>query len=102
MRPIILTIPAAAALLAGAAAFAQQAEFDAPERITAAGDNFSKILYPSPVLFDLDGDQKRDLVIGDLFGHIKAAAPDDSGNDLTWSALTPIQADGKPLKLNNW
>ena len=94
-----LTLAAAALLSTGALA---QAEFDAPERITAAGDNFSKILYPSPVLFDVDGDGARDLVIGDLRGFLYMCPPDAANDDLTWRAMANLESEGKPLKLHNW
>jgi len=94
---------AAAALgVACAPAVAQTAEFDAPVRITAGGDNFSKILYPSPVLFDVDGNGARDLVFGDLPGNLRSCAPDDDADELTWAAMTNLQSEGKPLKLHNW
>ena len=77
-----------------------QAKFAAPVRIKA-GDAFAgdKRLYPSPVLFDLNGDKKLDLVVADLFGHVTVAYADEQG----FAAKSKVlQADGKPLKFSNW
>ena len=95
----------ALAMLLGAPAAAGEtdrgeARFAAPQRIQA-GDAFAGAgrLYPSPVMHDIDGDGKLDLVIGDLAGRVTVArrtadgfAPEAALND----------RDGKPLRFHNW
>ena len=76
--------------------------FAAPEVVTVGGKSLKDKIYPTPVLQDLDGDGIRELVIGDLWGNLFFAKPMADANDVTWSALRKFQADGKPLKLNNW
>lgn len=74
--------------------------FEPPVRI-AAGDKFmgENMLYPSPVFFDLDGDQKPEIVLGDLFGKLTACQSDGK----SWKPSQPIRgADGKSLEFNNW
>ncbi len=83
------------------AALAQvQADFDPPVALTSDGAPFTGILFPSPTLHDLDGDGKRELVIGDLPGRIVFARPGDG--IAKWQKREPLQSNKKPLKLNNW
>jgi hypothetical protein len=79
----------------------QDALFEAPVELRPGGERVTR-LFPSPALFDFDGDGARDLVVGDLMGRLTAAAPAATGNDTAWTTSTPIQSEGKPLKLNNW
>jgi hypothetical protein len=78
--------------------------FDAPVLLMAGDQPMGKgILYPSPVLYDLDGDKSPELIIGDLPGNLRIAQK-LPGDDLTaWSELTKLQsADGKDIKFSNW
>jgi hypothetical protein len=100
MRSFVPTVLIPATLLS-TSAFAQ-ARFGPPEQVTAGGAAISEYLYPTPVLFDVDGDAARELVIGDLFGHLRVCERGANGNDVEWGAAEHMQADGKPLKLNNW
>ena len=104
---LALAAAGCAALLSSHAA-AQKAEdevrFAAPKRIHA-GDAFlgEGRLYPSPALHDVDGDQRPDLVIGDLFGRVTVAhrAAGDAGP--SFGAEKKLKAaNGKPLKFHNW
>jgi hypothetical protein len=79
-----------------------QVKFGPPEEVTAGGAAISEYLYPTPALFDVDGDDARELVIGDLFGHLRVCEPAANGRDVAWGAAEHLQSDGKPLKLNNW
>ena len=76
-------------------------EFEAPEVVTTAGDTFKDIIFPTPVLQDVDGDEQRELVIGDLRGHLMAYERGEDA-DVAWAKAENFQSDGKPLKLNNW
>jgi hypothetical protein len=51
------------------------------------------------VLHDVDGDGRRDIVVGDLMGSVTVALRTDDG----FAAEKPLQdRDGKPLKFHNW
>lgn len=81
--------------------------FAAPVVIDAGGapiNGNDKILYPSPVLLDIDADGTRELVIGDLWGnlfvHERVATEDGS---IVWSAAENLKhADGSNVQLPNW
>ena len=74
--------------------------FDAPEVLLTDDRPFSGQMYPSPVLQDLDGDGKAELVVGDLPGRMRFATRKDKG--LHWSKLNPMKSGDEPLRLNNW
>ena len=70
-------------------------QFAAPKRIQAGEGR----LYPSPVFHDVDGDQRPDLVVADLFGRVTFAKRTEAG----FAAEQPLKGkDGKPLKFSNW
>ncbi len=76
------------------------AQFEPPVRLMA-GDKYvgTTRMYPSPCMFDLDGDKKADLVIGDLFGHLSVYSPYGDA----WKAKPAIKgANGKKLDFSNW
>ena len=74
--------------------------FDAPEALLTADSPFTGQMYPSPVLRDIDGDGKAELVVGDLPGRMRFASRVDKG--LSWSKLEPMKSGDEPLRLNNW
>ena len=74
--------------------------FDAPEALLTADSPFTGQMYPSPVLRDIDGDGKAELVVGDLPGRMRFATR--KGNGLQWSKLYPMKSGDEPLRLNNW
>ena len=80
-----------------------QAEFAAPRKLKAGEDYAGHMrYYPSPVLHDIDGDKRADLVIGDLMGKVTwaKASADKPG---TFEAEQPLKMrDGEPLKFSNW
>lgn len=78
--------------------------FAAPKRIKAGdallGENR---LYPSPVLYDIDGDKRPEILVGDLFGGVtfaKRAAGDPPRAFGKEEKL--LDKDGKPLRFHNW
>ena len=88
--------------LLSAAAFAgddASSQFDAPVELAAGGNKFEKVIYPTPVLYDIDQDEQRELVIGDLIGNVWSCEPAADG---AWAKAEHVKAEGKPLKLNNW
>jgi hypothetical protein len=77
--------------------------FEAPVELTAGGKPLRGILYPSPTLHDSDGDQRPELWVGDLRGHIQIAKPSGQPSSTSWGELEFLQAKNKKrLKLNNW
>jgi hypothetical protein len=59
-------------------------------------------LYPSPVLHDLNGDGRLDVVLGDLWGKL-TLAPRLDGDGPAWGADSPIRSrDGEELDFSNW
>jgi hypothetical protein len=78
--------------------------FATPKRIKA-GEKFAGAgrIYPSPVVYDVDGDGKPDLVIGDLPGRVTVARGVGEAGDPAFGPETPLEsADGKALKFHNW
>ena len=92
------SLPFAAGLALCATTNAQQ--FDAPVELTADGKPFHGILYPSPRLHDADGDGKAELLVGDLWGHIRVARAGDTAT--SFGAIDKLRARDELLKLNNW
>lgn len=80
---------------------AQDTRFGPAEELSSGDTTFTGILYPSPTLYDLDGDGKRELVVGDLRGQVRASKKLDGGA-LAWSKLENVRQGEKPLKLFNW
>ena len=77
--------------------------FAAPARVTTVGEKkFESLLYPTPVLQDLNQDGRPEMVVGDLVGNLFRCERQKQETDLHWSELAPLQADGQPLKLDNW
>lgn len=75
--------------------------FANPVRVKA-GEAFAgaKRWYPSPVLHDVNGDQRADLVVADLAGRVTFALRQEDGS---FGAEQPmLRDDGKPLKFHNW
>ena len=90
-------------LLAAASAVAQAPTFAPPVRLKA-GDAFlgDKRLFPSPVYHDLNGDQRADLVVGDLPGALTVAHR-AAGTPAAFAAEEKVlDADGKAVHFGNW
>lgn len=76
--------------------------FASPVRLMA-GEKYmgAKRLYPSPVFHDVNGDGKLDVVVGDLWGGLTVALR--TGDGMEFAAEKELEnADGQPLKFNNW
>ena len=95
---------AGCAMLSGSPAAADETgegiRFAAPKRIQAGGALLGAgRLYPSPVLHDVNGDGRLDIVVGDLMGRVTVALRTE---DLV-AAETPLNdRTGQPLKFHNW
>src|SRR5262245_55599326 len=102
-----ILIALAAGVVAAMTAFAQppQVQFHAPVRLTTEGvpiNQKEKLLYPSPVLLDIDGDGQTKLVVGDLWGKLRVYSPVGKRGDLAWGTAKILQAQGKDLSVPNW
>jgi hypothetical protein len=60
-------------------------------------------LYPSPVLQDVNGDSRLDIVVGDLMGILTVALRLPGDGPARFGPETRLKgADGKDLKFHNW
>jgi hypothetical protein len=87
----------------GSADETDRVRFAAPQRIKA-GDKFlgEGRLYPSPVLHDMDGDKRADLVVADLFGNVTVATRAANPPASFAAEIKLNDRDGKPLRFHNW
>ena len=93
-----------AAAMAGSALLSadetDRVRFAVPERIRAGNAYLGEGRYfPSPVLYDLDGDKRPEILVGDLMGKVTVAKRRDAKVDAEQPLL---KRDGKPLKFYNW
>lgn len=80
------------------------ASFAAPV-LLHAGDKPMGVrrLYPSPVLHDMNGDGRADVVLGDLWGRITIAPRLEGDGPTRFGPDEPLLArDGEPLDFQNW
>jgi hypothetical protein len=101
----LLTLATAVTIILTASAEEPQALFDPPVRLTSEGmpiNQTEKLLYPSPVLLDLNGNKQKVLVVGDLWGKLRVYQPTGKRGDLNWGKPTILQAKGKDLVVPNW
>ena len=77
-------------------------KFEAPVELLADGKSIEGVGYPSPNLYDLDGDGQRELVVGDIMGNVFYSRKTSEGSLNQWSKSEKVEAEGKPLKLKNW
>ncbi len=79
-------------------------QFAPPQRLTV-GDAFlgQDRIYPSPVLHDVDGDGRAELVLGDLRGVLTVTTRKAAGASTAWDATAPLPGPGGAgLKFDNW
>ncbi len=106
-RSQLLTLAAtgcAALLSAPGAAQETTARFAAPKRIQA-GETFlgAGRLYPSPVLHDVDGDERPDIVIGDLIGRVTVAHAGSNKSVVSFGSEKQLKdRSGEQLTFHNW
>jgi hypothetical protein len=94
-----------AVLVAVAARAEPPVLFEPPVRLLSEGmplNQQEKLLYPSPVLCDIDGDGQTELVVGDLWGKLRVYPPAGKRGELTWGKGTVLKAQGKDLVVPNW
>ena len=97
------TLSLFAAATAATGMLGDTVEFDKPVEITAGGKTFAQTLYPSPALYDLNGDGENELIIGDLRGFLQKASRESGDIASGWGKVSNMKtADGKDLKFHNW
>ena len=67
----------------------------------AAAAKIESILYPTPVLHDVDGDGALEMVIGDLPGNLWVCEKAEGG-PMEWSEPKALEGPDGPLKFDNW
>lgn len=78
--------------------------FASPVRLMA-GDSFvgANRLYPSPIMRDVDGDGRLDIVVGDLFGAVTYASRDANPQRIGFAAKQSMKdIDGEKINFHNW
>ncbi len=82
--------------------------FDAPEMIMVGElplNTKASQMYPSPVMFDIDNDNRSELIVGDIFGslNIYENQNESSTGEPVWSNHVRLEStDGQPIKVSNW
>jgi hypothetical protein len=105
-----LTLATSVAVALTVLADQPEALFEPPVRLMSDGlpiNQREKLLYPSPVLLDLNADKQnadkqKVLVVGDLWGKLRVYQPTGKRGDLNWGKATNLQAKGKDLVVPNW
>jgi len=82
----------------------EPAVFAPPVRLMAGDAPMGKgRLFPSPALYDLDGDGVAELVLGDLIGKLTVCKRQSGDEPRGWTEATPLNgANGEALKFHNW
>ena len=79
--------------------------FDPPVRLKA-GDAFidagEEIGYASPQVFDVDGDARLDLVVGNFRGHFLVFENVGTNESRVFEAKGRLKAGGKEVAIHNW
>lgn len=101
----MLTLPLT--LLAAVSAFEDAddvAAFAAPKLLLSGTKAVGQgQLYPSPVLFDVDGDGDLELVTGNLMGRLWYHERAEGDDPAAWSRRMPLKgANGEGLEFDNW
>ena len=96
-------------LFSGTVLYAQEtnSNFDDPVLLKVGDTPMNaegEMMYPSPVMFDIDNDGADELVIGTIFGGIYASenSKQEKGEPVWEAPVAVNSADGEPLNLNNW
>lgn len=60
--------------------------------------------YPSPAMFDVDGDGRDELIVGCIYGTLNVYQNENKGTgDPVWSEFESLKsAKGEKIKVSNW
>ena len=93
--------------LALAAAFQGKpaTKFEKPEKLKA-GDDFidtgADIGFAGPSVFDLDGDGRQDLLVGNFRGRVQVYRNVGTDAERRFEAKGKLEAEGKLVEIPNW
>lgn len=76
--------------------------FDVARLAVADGWLAARTPYPTPHLVDVDGDGSRELLIGDLKGHVRVSRRPEGAAPFVWGPPEDLATDGRLLKFHNW
>ena len=81
--------------------------FEAPVRLMVDGKPLQQAndRFPSPAMYDIDGDGANELIIGGLRGEVEVFrnSSSDTKGDPIWEAGVPLEdRDGRSIELTNW
>ena len=81
--------------------------FEAPVRLMVDGKPLQQAndRFPSPAMYDIDGDGANELIIGGLRGEVEVFKNSSSSikGDPIWEAGEPLEdCDGNSIELTNW
>ncbi len=84
----------------------ERAEFGEPEMLYVGAVPLNlkaEQMYPSPAMFDIDGDGRDELVVGDIFGSLNIYENEAKTGDPKWSEFRALKSvDGEAIKVSNW
>lgn len=92
-------------LLAGVAAAQDPGTLQAPVKVEADGvviDTVAGIGHAGPLLRDLDGDGRHELLVSSFSGEIRRFVDANRDGEPRWVEKEPLQAGGKPIRIHNW
>ncbi|MBK8095813.1 MAG: hypothetical protein IPK26_01820 [Planctomycetes bacterium] len=82
-----------------------QIKLGAPEQLFADNgpiDTSKWVGHSGPLFADLDGDGKKDLLVGTFAGTIEVFANVGTAKAPKFTAKGLLQADGKDIDIHNW
>ncbi|HLU38889.1 MAG TPA: hypothetical protein VK081_05860 [Planctomycetota bacterium] len=91
--------------LAGVAVAQDATPLEPAVKVEADGaviDTVAGIGHAGPLLHDLDGDGKPELLVSDFRGGIRRFVDEGERGTPRWVEKEPLSAAGKPIRIHNW
>jgi hypothetical protein len=105
MPPLAVALTCTAALVWQAPLDGEHPSLEAPVRVTADGipiDLSDGAGHAGPLFADVLGDERPDLVVGDLRGRLVVYENVGERTAPRFVARGPLAAEGKPIQVHNW
>lgn len=107
VKTAIKVLPAVAFLIGCHAltVFAQDFEFQKPQRLRADGeviDTGKNVAHSGPALADINDDGKMDLLVGNFRGYIEYFENVGTSSDPKFAKGNNLQAEGEDIRIHNW